>query len=254
LSGTDLQSGILVTPPAGFEVSTDGNTFSGTVTVGAAGTASTTTVYVRLAATTHVGSYSGKITLTSTGATAATEQMPISTVNPAPLTVIADDKSRAYGAANPVLTASYEGFVNGDGPAQLTTLPTIATTATIASPIGQYPITASGAAAHDYDINTYIPGILTIIEPPTAIVIPNTFTPNGDGINDTWNIKYLNSYMNCLVNIFDRYGQNVFTSIGYGIPWDGTYRGSKLPVGTYYYLIDLKTGYKLLSGFVAIIR
>ena len=86
------------------------------------------------------------------------------------------------------------------------------------------------------------------------IVIPNTFTPNGDGINDTWNIKNLDSYPNCTVQIFNRWGQNVYTSIGYGLPWDGTYRKAALPTGTYYYIINLKNNSKLLSGYVAIIR
>jgi gliding motility-associated-like protein len=84
--------------------------------------------------------------------------------------------------------------------------------------------------------------------------IPNTFTPNGDGINDTWNVKYLDSYTNCTVDIYNRYGEKVYSSIGYGIPWNGTFKGAALPAGTYYYIIDLKNGGKVLSGFVAIIR
>jgi len=86
------------------------------------------------------------------------------------------------------------------------------------------------------------------------LIIPNTFTPNGDGINDTWNIKDLDYYANCTVQVFTRYGQSVFSSIGYGIPWDGTYKGVKLPTGTYYYVIDLKNDTKYLSGFIALLR
>jgi len=89
---------------------------------------------------------------------------------------------------------------------------------------------------------------------PGDIVIPNTFTPNGDGINDTWDIKNLDGYANCMVQIFNRYGENVYSSVGYGTPWDGRYKGSALPTGTYYYIVDLKNGSKLFSGFVAIIR
>ena len=69
-------------------------------------------------------------------------------------------------------------------------------------------------------------------------VIPNAFSPNGDGINETWVIQYLNSYPNVDVAIFNRYGQSVFHSSGYGKNWDGTYNGKVLPVGTYYYIID----------------
>ncbi len=84
--------------------------------------------------------------------------------------------------------------------------------------------------------------------------IPNTFTPNSDGINDTWNIKELDNYPGITVKIFNRYGAQLFFSQGYGVPWDGTYNGRQLPVGTYYYIIDLKTYGKLLSGPVTIIR
>jgi gliding motility-associated-like protein len=86
------------------------------------------------------------------------------------------------------------------------------------------------------------------------VIIPNTFTPNGDGINDTWDIKYLGYYLNCTVQIFNRWGQSVYSSNGYGTPWDGTYKSAPLPTGTYYYVINLKNNSKLLSGYVAIIR
>jgi gliding motility-associated-like protein len=85
-------------------------------------------------------------------------------------------------------------------------------------------------------------------------VVPNAFTPNGDGVNDTWDIKYLNSYPNNTVDIYNRYGEKVYSSIGYAIPWDGTYRGAALPAGTYYYIIDPKNGRKVISGSVNIIR
>ncbi|NCD69295.1 gliding motility-associated C-terminal domain-containing protein [Mucilaginibacter agri] len=70
--------------------------------------------------------------------------------------------------------------------------------------------------------------------------IPNTFTPNGDGKNDQWNITNLQTYPNAAVSIYNRSGQQVFQSNGYSVPWGGTYNGSPLPVGTYYYIIDLR--------------
>jgi len=86
------------------------------------------------------------------------------------------------------------------------------------------------------------------------INIPNAFTPNGDGINDLWNIAYLSNYTKCTVNIYDRYGSLVFQSIGYGKPWNGTYNGKKAPVGEYYYVIDLKDGSKPRAGGVTVLR
>ncbi|MDB4903695.1 MAG: hypothetical protein JWQ63_2976, partial [Mucilaginibacter sp.] len=51
-----------------------------------------------------------------------------------------------------------------------------------------------------------------------------------------------------------RYGTLVFSSVGYGTPWDGTYNGKSLPVGTYYYIIDPKNGGNKLTGPLTILR
>jgi gliding motility-associated-like protein len=87
-----------------------------------------------------------------------------------------------------------------------------------------------------------------------AISIPNAFSPNGDGINDTWNIKDIAGYPNCTVDIFNRYGTKVYSSRGYGIAWDGRYNNADSPVGTYYYIINLNDGSKIISGYVTLIR
>jgi len=94
---------------------------------------------------------------------------------------------------------------------------------------------------------------MTVLPPPT-ITIPTAFTPNNDGINDQWNIEALSSYPNCMVDVFTRYGAMIFHSKGYSQPWDGTYKGSKLAPGTYYYLIDLGNSSPKLSGYVTLIR
>jgi gliding motility-associated-like protein len=86
------------------------------------------------------------------------------------------------------------------------------------------------------------------------IAIPNTFTPNGDGTNDLWTIKYLDSYANCTVSVYSRNGGQVFQSKGYGVAWNGNSAGKPLPVGVYYYIIDLKDGSPPLSGNVTILR
>lgn len=86
------------------------------------------------------------------------------------------------------------------------------------------------------------------------LVVPNAFTPNGDGINDQWNIVGLSAYQQATVDIFDRSGQKVYHSIGYGIPWDGTYKGKEVPFGVYYYVIDTKVNNVILSGYVTVIR
>ncbi|MDB5030867.1 PKD domain-containing protein [Mucilaginibacter sp.] len=85
-------------------------------------------------------------------------------------------------------------------------------------------------------------------------VIPNTFTPNGDGINDVWDIKHLDAYLDCTVEVFNRYGQKVYTSVGYLMAWDGRFNNKDMPTGVYYYFINPKHGRKTMSGYVTIIR
>jgi gliding motility-associated-like protein len=84
--------------------------------------------------------------------------------------------------------------------------------------------------------------------------IPNIFSPNGDGIHDRWEIKYLDTYPEGTVEIFNRYGQRIFYSKGYGKPWDGTINGKQVPIGTYYYIVSPKNGRPVMSGYVDIIR
>lgn len=78
-----------------------------------------------------------------------------------------------------------------------------------------------------------------VVGPPVGI--PNTFTPNGDGINDLWRIAGISQFPNAQVTVFDRWGQIVFKDIGYAQPWDGTNNGRKLPTATYYYVIELNS-------------
>ncbi len=85
-------------------------------------------------------------------------------------------------------------------------------------------------------------------------LIPNAFTPNGDGLNDYWRIKYLSYYPDCEVSIFDRYGHLVFYSKGYNNPWDGTSQGQPMSGGTYCYIINTKKQKHLFTGYVVLIR
>jgi len=87
-----------------------------------------------------------------------------------------------------------------------------------------------------------------------SVIIPNAFTPNGDGINDLWDITALQAYPGCIISIYNRYGALIYNSVNYAKAWDGTVNGKKLAVGTYYYVIDLKNGKKPLAGSVTILR
>ncbi|MFN4284349.1 MAG: PKD domain-containing protein [Lacibacter sp.] len=83
---------------------------------------------------------------------------------------------------------------------------------------------------------------------------PNTFTPNGDGFNDFWEIPNLNDYPGCIIEVYNTAGTLVYRSVGYATPWNGTYKGQPLPAGTYYYVIDPKNGRAPMKGYVTILR
>ena len=87
------------------------------------------------------------------------------------------------------------------------------------------------------------------------LVPPNTFTPNGDGINDTWQIKHIEKYLDCIVEVFTPSGNRVyFSTSGYEKPFDGTFQGKPLPAGTYYYVINPKLGRKPIAGYLTILK
>ena len=93
---------------------------------------------------------------------------------------------------------------------------------------------------------------VTTIQP---LLIPNIFSPNGDGTHDVWVIKNIQEFDNAEVSIFNRYGQFIYkSSDGYKTPWDGTYHGDPVPVGTYFYIIKTTADAKPISGYVAVVR
>ncbi len=98
----------------------------------------------------------------------------------------------------------------------------------------------------------------------TNLFIPNAFSPDGDGINDKWTIRGgLNeNYPNNKLVIFNRWGIKVFESTGYNNNWDGNYNGNlnsgsntNLPVGTYFYVLDLNgDGSRVKKGYIYLTR
>jgi gliding motility-associated-like protein len=84
--------------------------------------------------------------------------------------------------------------------------------------------------------------------------IPNVFSPNGDGINDTWVIKYLETFVNASIKIYNRFGQQVFTAQQYNTPWDGRLNNVDMPVGVYYYIIEPNNGRDRYTGSITLLR
>lgn len=91
---------------------------------------------------------------------------------------------------------------------------------------------------------------------PPEISIPIVFTPNGDGVSDTWSIPALSEvYPNSIVSIYDRFGKLLVQFLGAEADgWDGTYNGSKLPSTDYWYLITIEEIDKEYSGHFTLIR
>ncbi|UKN01756.1 gliding motility-associated C-terminal domain-containing protein [Paracrocinitomix mangrovi] len=80
---------------------------------------------------------------------------------------------------------------------------------------------------------------ITVNPDLTNVIPPNLFTPNADGFNDLWQIDNIDVFDQNQLTVFNIYGQVVFEAQPYNNDWDGTYNGSKLPDGTYFYLIRL---------------
>jgi gliding motility-associated-like protein len=107
------------------------------------------------------------------------------------------------------------------------------------------------------DLNGCVIADSTNLEPLniTCLRIPNAISPNGDLINDVWNIGMVELYPEMEITIFNRFGQTLWRSEkGYPVPWDGTYKGSKLPIDSYHYIINLHNGSKPFIGNVTIVR
>ena len=84
----------------------------------------------------------------------------------------------------------------------------------------------------------------------------NVFSPNGDGINEYFEIRNSDRFPQMLVEVYSRWGDQIYSTVGYGSgnEWDGTVRGKEAPLGTYYYIIVPYPGAKPISGNVTIIR
>ena len=117
--------------------------------------------------------------------------------------------------------------------------------------------------AGDCDVNSLVGKILVVstftpidstLSDTSNVYIPNLFSPNGDGFNETWQIPALASFPNNEVTVINREGQIVFNQFEYNGTWDGNYNGKPLPEATYYYLINIEQGTKILRGPITILR
>ncbi|MCX7697308.1 MAG: gliding motility-associated C-terminal domain-containing protein [Bacteroidales bacterium] len=86
-----------------------------------------------------------------------------------------------------------------------------------------------------------------------CLEIATILTPNGDHLNDTWQIRSIQYFPKARIEVFDKFGNLVFSSDGEYEPWDGTYKGSILPAGSYYYVIKFSPDGEQITGIVDIL-
>ncbi|QHS59819.1 Ig-like domain-containing protein [Chitinophaga agri] len=132
------------------------------------------------------------------------------------------------------------GIISGQNSAVLVVRPMENTT---------YRVTVSNAAG----CSNTAEFTLNVVE-DFKVEATNLLTPNGDGVNDKWVIRNLDSYPDNELKIYDRAGRLVYTRRNYANEWDGTLNGSPLGEGTYYYILTIQGGAKTAKGYITIIR
>lgn len=197
--------------------------------------------------TSGTGTFPINYIYTATNACADTVSQSI-TVNPVPtITVGPDITVLSGGSAHLPATASGTGLTYAWSPA--TYLSDVSVLNPVVTPLQDITYTLTVTNISGCSLSGQVK--VSVLQGP---VVPNTFSPNGDGTNDQWNIKYLDTYTDCTVEVYNRYGAKLFASIGYTVPWDGTYNGMPVPGGVYYYIINPKHGRSTLSGSLTVLR
>jgi gliding motility-associated-like protein len=173
-----------------------------------------------------------------------------------PVVNLGSDQTISAGASVP-LVATITGITGEEISTYLWTPASGLTNPNIANPVASpvvtttYTLDVTSTAGCEGNGSVTVNVVKTNLPP---ILIPNAFSPNGDGINDTWVITNLSYYPGATLDVFNRYGQLLLHSEGYGKPWDGTYNGNPLPMATYYYILNPKNNTKKMAGSVTIFR
>ncbi|MHC2993449.1 hypothetical protein OB13_18405 [Pontibacter sp. HJ8] len=151
------------------------------------------------------------------------------------------------------ITSGESTQLTGSGGASYSWSPSIGlSNPSIASPLvkplqtTRYTLTVTNAEGCE-DTTSVVVNVRQLLE------IPNAFSPNGDGVNDTWEIKNIQYYPASKVEIYNRWGNLIYEKTNYQSEWDGTYRGAILPVSTYFYVITVP-GKDKFTGYLNIVN
>ncbi len=262
LSGRYLKQDVTVNAPQGFAVSTTSNSgYATTVNLRAVnGVLSGTTIYIKSTTTAAQGANNGDIVISTLGSPVKTVAVS-SMVYATPLVnAVASQQLKAKTSIYPISfsgTADQYKWTNSNpamglaasGTGDINAFTAISNSdKNLTAVINVTPINATGCEGAPITFNIVVE---PIVKP--ALILPNAFTPNGDGVNDTWVIENIAEYPKVTVKIYNRLGTIVFSSQGYSQPWNGRSGNTNLPTGTYYYLIDTNEK-KVFSGYLSVVR
>jgi gliding motility-associated-like protein len=88
----------------------------------------------------------------------------------------------------------------------------------------------------------------------SSLVVTNTFSPNGDGVNDNWGVPGIRFYEGARISVYDNVGSRLFYTESPDEGWDGTFNGKQLPVGSYFWVIEIKETGEMRRGILSLIR
>ncbi len=208
-------------------------------------------IYVRAFSNVYRNAVSGQI-LTDTTLTVTWSVLARNSSNTSVEVLVQNDKDVETRTFTEHRNKSYISLYKHDGWEQLNSFQTPQSPGTITSNAAIYTALMHSRKINVSNTHSYI--TKRALPSKVKYEVYNAFSPNGDGINDVWNLPFLQQFPNCRVEIFNRHGQVIFSSKGYSNPWDGRINGREAPVGTYYYLIDLKNGEKPISGYVVLLK
>ncbi|MCK9254899.1 MAG: gliding motility-associated C-terminal domain-containing protein [Bacteroidales bacterium] len=107
--------------------------------------------------------------------------------------------------------------------------------------------------ADNNDCEFELPFVNLIDVDEECLKIPNAFTPNGDGINETWIIENIEMFPTAIISVYNRWGQKLFEGKGDGEEWDGKFNGKLVPTGSYLYVIEMYKRGKNYTGVVTVV-
>ncbi len=150
---------------------------------------------------------------------------------------------------NAILSGTSNGITFAWTPATTINQPDQLNTFALVSQTTEYTLTAANATCTISD--------KVKISVKDNLTVPGSFSPNNDGINDTWVIEGLENYPNATIQITNRWGNVLAEISGYTAEkaWNGTFKKDDVPFGVYFYSIQFNDGIKApLKGFVSVIR